>query len=216
MKLSHIPKKSAVAAVCTAPSLLWSVWIFFSAALPIIWNGLPFYDVNPVLSIKHVLDLLALLTGIVLLAWFLIPGNRRYQTGLKVILGLIIAQAVISKVMAIVFFQAGTNLTVLSWLALLLGADAVLLFGALAKKSTEKLAALAVLIWRLWYLVTAVLQEWIPMSRNPEVTGGMLSKIVILSIASSILPALLWAAALFLHPVLERPMLQPHKKENNP
>ena len=208
MKLSAVPKKSLAAAACAAPSLLWSLWIFFSAAWFTIWDGLPFINVNPVLSIKHVLDLLALLTGIALFAWLFIPNNSRYRTGLKVGLGLIIAQGVISKVMAIAFFQVGAGQTVLSWLTLLLGADAILLFGALAKKSTEKLAALAMAVWYLWAFSQNMTQYWIPMGRDPDIAGGALAYMIVHSIATSVLPALLWAAALWLHPVLTRAMLE--------
>jgi len=213
MKLSTIPKKSLVAAVCAAPSLLWSLWIFFSAALPILWNGVPFYSFNRVLGIKYLLDLLGLLLGIILLIWFLMPKNRRYQTGLKVVLCVIIAHSVTIKVMVVAISQVDISQTVLSLLALLLGADAILLIGALAKKSTEKLAALSVLLWSLWRLISAIVQDWIPMSQNPEITTGYLAYFIGYSLATGFLLALLWAAALWLHPVLERPMLQPLKEE---
>jgi len=208
MKLSAVPKKSLAAAACAALLALWTV------RNVVLWLSSynPFFLGTSVRLSGQILNLISALLGIALLVWLVIPNNRRYRTGLKVLLGLVLAEAVVSKALPIVFGQVSiSGSTALTWLALLLGSYVILLFGALTKKSTEKLAALARLIWLVWPLIDSMVNQWRFIGRTPQVPMNEHVKMTIQMAAMIILPALLWAAALYLHPVLERPMLQPLK-----
>jgi len=206
MKLPAVPKKSIAAAVCIAIKLLWDARMLWTTFLTIETQFM-----SPVPAYQTVLNLVSFLIGIVLFVWFVIP-NRHYKVGLKVLLGSLVALSVVSEVLPVVFSWAtihvdniDTGRIVLSWLTLLLGSYAILLFGALAKKGTEKFAALAVLVW---FLVWNAAQFW-KMFTEINLWGFSTYVDVVLIILSR----LLFAAALWLHPVLERPMLQPQAKE---
>jgi len=206
-KLSGVPKKSFAAAACIALLLLRQLWV----TVPWLVMSRPLSPGSPLPLANTLLSLVAALLGIALSVWLLAPNNRRYKLGLKVILGLTVAQAVVSVLAPITissFYRANIGRTAISLLNLLLSAFAILLFGALAKKSTEKLAALAMAVWYLWAFSQNMTQYWIPMGRDPDIAGGALAYMIVHSIATSVLPALLWAAALWLHPVLTRAMLE--------
>jgi len=199
MKLSTVPKKSLAAAVCAALNLLWSggTALVFSATEIYLKSELSVYD--------KVMGLILPLLASALYLWFLIPNNRRYRGGLKVILSLLVAHHVVTIAMSIdstIFDRANIGKTALGLLNLLLSAFAILLFGAFANKRTEKLAALAMVAWSL---AKAVGPDWKIISENLFANAGLL--LVIL------LSALLMAAPIWLHPVLERPILQTQAKD---
>ena len=199
MKLSTIPKKSLAAAVCAYLYALWSAWTAFA------FTATQIYLESELSVYSKAMGLISPLLAIALWVWYLIPNNRRYHTGLKIILGLIVAQAVVIDIVSF----AGTALQLadigrmaLSLLRTLLSTFAILLFGALVKKSTEKPAALAMLVW---FLVQNAEAIWKMFTEKDLSKAGM--------ILAVLLTALLMVAPLFLHPVLERPILQSHEKE---
>jgi len=206
MKLSSVPKKSLIAAACVMIKLLWDARMLWTTFLTIEMQFR-----SPVPAYQTVLNLVSFLIGVVLFVWFVIP-NRYYKVGLKVLLGSLVALSVVSEVLPVAFSRATIHVNdidigriVLSWLTLLLGSYAILLFGALAKKRTEKLAALSVLVW---FLVWNAAQFW---KIFTEISLWGFSTYV--DVVLIILSRLLFAAALWLHPVLERPMLQPQEQE---
>jgi len=198
MKLSAVPKKSIAAALCAALLFLWNAWnaaLWFSTVEFSFEFSAPWYSSVP--------SLLSPLLGIAVLVWFVLPNNRRYKTGLKVILGIIVTLTWISELISIAgMSSAGSAFgqMAFSLLNLLLNANVILLFGALIKRSTEKLAALAALVWPLASLVIMAMDgAWRTVFD-----------------AAALLPLLLWATLLYFHPVLKRPMLQPNEKETEP
>jgi len=221
-RLSAVPKKSRAAAVCQLVMLLWGVWMLgltmLTSYMLYFRSGLPAREIQP--PHRLALNLTFALLAIVLSLWYIIPNNRHYKTGLKVILGLFVARALITDVVSIVRIvsapgQADIGAMALSLLAVVLGANAILLYGALRKRSTEKLAALAVLVWFVVHNVEStwrdVSQGWSAAAENDFTRMFIVNTAI--NIMVPLLIALLTAAALYLHPVLERPMLQPRQEE---
>jgi hypothetical protein len=87
-------------------------------------------------------------------------------------------------------------------LSLLLSPHMILVAGLLARKSTERIAAASALAWPIF---------WVLVNLSSESLTYILSYA-----AASLLQGLLLAAALWLRPVLERPMLEKTHTEEEP
>jgi len=198
MKLSSVPKKSIAAAVCAALLCAFQVYSIISSIRV-------FYPSAAIHTI--VLDLLATLLALAMYVWFLVPNNRLYRAGLAVILSLLVFRRIAYELMIQV---PRTPLGILSAL-LHVSVYILLLIGVLANKRTEKPAGVMSAVQAVF---SFALNFW-PMADN-MLAQGVPVRIVVINAALGLfytLPGLLLAAALLLHPVTARPMLQPEEKE---
>ena len=192
--LTDVPKKSVVAAACVAVLLLWG--------LPGLLGNLTFLFRGSFLSVS-MFSAYAPLLGYAVLVWYLVPGNRHYRLGLEIVLGGAAVLAALPRLLEV--FQAGwgnPGQMLLLLLGPLLSPNIILFAGLLARKSTERIAAASALAWPIFWVLVNLSSE---------------SLTYILSYAAvSLLQGLLLAAALWLHPVLERPMLEKIHTEEEP